>query len=503
MRLRYENRRHLVTLSGAVRLRLRIRRCEREGCPRFHVPYRPEAEGALALPQHEFGLDVIALVGALRHRDHRSVPEIHAALRRRGVEIAERSVTNLLDRYDELLATALTNPRRLRRVLKGQRGVILALDGSQPDVGHEVLWVVRDCLSGEVLLARSLLSATAEDLAPLLREVAAAVGVPVLGVVSDGQTSIRRAVERALPGVPHQLCQFHFLREAALPVFEADRHAKVRLKAEVRGVRPIERALEGRDDPAAEVARGYLRRGAQRHHRRWPPAAGRLRAAAQGSAGGGGGQSGPGGGKGGTSPPLARLRRLIGRGLERTAAFWPDIERAYGWVHRAAHILGNEAGEDAAMVQRRFDGLVAAMARHRARAGDLAGAIDHFRKVTRSYRPGLFHCYAIPELPRTDNGLEQLFGSQRLHERRATGRKTASPATVPRGEVRVIAATATRLHPPTARDLGRVSRERWRDLRQRLDQRRQARTLRTRFRRDPEAYLAALERQACQPALPA
>ena len=154
------------------------------------------------------------------------------------------------------------------------------------------------------------------------------------------------------------------------------------------------------------------------------------------------------------------------------------------------------------MVQRRFNGLVAAMARHRARAGDLAGAIDHFRKVTRSHRPGLFHCYAIPELPRTDNGLEQLFGSQRHHERRATGRKTASPATVLRGEVRVIAATATRLHPPTARDLGRVSRERWRDLRQRLDQRRHARTLRTRFRRDPEAYLAALERQACQPALP-
>jgi hypothetical protein len=258
MRLRYENRRHLVTLSGAVRLRLRIRRCDRRGCRRFHVPYRPEAEGALALPRHEFGLDVIALVGLLRHREHRSVPEIHAALRGRGVEIAERSVTNLLDRYDELLATALTGTRRLRRVLKGQRGVILALlDGLQPDVGHEVLWVVRDCLSGEMLLARSLLSATAEDLAPLLREVAEAAGVPVLGVVSDGQTSIRRALAAALPGVPHQLCQFHFLREAAHPVFEADRHAKVRLKAEVRGVRPIERALEGRDDPTAEVARGY------------------------------------------------------------------------------------------------------------------------------------------------------------------------------------------------------------------------------------------------------
>ena len=257
MRIRYENRRTLVTLSGAVRLRLKIRRCEQEGCPRHHAPYRPEAEGAIALPQHEFGLDVIALVGALRHREHRSVPEIHAILRGRGVVIAERSVTNLLDRYDELLAVSLTDSTRLQGVLASQGRVILALDGMQPDVGHEVLWVVRDCLSGEVLLARSLLSGAADDLAPLLREVADAVGVPVEGVISDGQTSIRRAVERALPGVPHQLCQFHFLCEAALPVFEADRHAKVELKKQVRGVRPIERAAEKRDDAEAEVVRGY------------------------------------------------------------------------------------------------------------------------------------------------------------------------------------------------------------------------------------------------------
>jgi hypothetical protein len=171
-------------------------------------------------------------------------------------------------------------------------------------------------------------------------------------------------------------------------------------------------------------------------------------------------------------------------------------------VHRAAHILGNAAAETAAVVRRRFDGLVGAMARHRASAGQLTEAVDHFRKVARSYRPGLFHCYAVPDLPRTNNRLEQLFGSQRYHERRATGRRTASPATVLRGEVRLIAATATRLRPPKASDLGRVSRERWRALRSRLEPRRKARTLRTRFRRDPDAYLAALEQQACQPALP-
>ena len=176
--------------------------------------------------------------------------------------------------------------------------------------------------------------------------------------------------------------------------------------------------------------------------------------------------------------------------------------RAYGWVHRAAHVLGNAANEAAAVVRRRFDGLVGAMARHRAGAGDLAGAVEHFRKVARSYRPGLFHCYAVPDLPRTNNGLEQLFGSQRHHERRATGRRAASPAAVLRGEVRLVAAAATRLRPPEPRELGRVNLTDWRAVRRRLDQRRRARTLRTRFRRDPDAYLAELEQQACQLTLP-
>jgi hypothetical protein len=138
------------------------------------------------------------------------------------------------------------------------------------------------------------------------------------------------------------------------------------------------------------------------------------------------------------------------------------------------------------------------MARHRDRAGSLSEAIDHFGKVTRSYRPGLFHCYAVPDLPRTNNNLEHEFGSQRYHERRATGRKTASPAAVLRGEARLVAAIATRQRPPSGADLGCVDREQWKDLRQRLDRRRQARTLRSRFRRDPAAYLAALEEKARQ-----
>jgi hypothetical protein len=266
----YHEHRRVVRLDGLWRLTLRVRRCPNRACPQYHRPYVPEEAGAWALPQAEFGLDVIAFIGQLRYREQRSVPQIHRALRERGVEIAERSVTVLLHRYEELVALRLADATRLRERLAEQGGVILAIDGLQPDVGHEVLWVLRDVRSGEVLLARSLLSATEGDLVPLLEEVRAALqggeaaaqtaqvaAIPLLGVISDGQHSIRNAVRRVWPDVAHQLCQFHYLREAARPIFEADRHAKKELKKHVRGVRPIERALQGDASEAAEALRGY------------------------------------------------------------------------------------------------------------------------------------------------------------------------------------------------------------------------------------------------------
>ncbi len=253
----YDNYRTVTTLEGLLRLTLKVRRCRNPQCHSHLRPYRPEAEGRYALPQHECGLDVIALVGALRYAEHRSIPEIHRHLVARGVALCERTVTNLLERYDELLAVSVTDDKRLRKLLAKQQRVILALDGLQPDVGHEVLWVVRDCLSGEVLLAKSLLSARQADLAALLATVRDALPVPIEGVGSDGQRSIRKAVVQALPEVPHQLCHFHYLREAARPIYEADRHAQKELKKRVRGIRTIERQVEAREDAAAEAIRGY------------------------------------------------------------------------------------------------------------------------------------------------------------------------------------------------------------------------------------------------------
>src|SRR4051812_39710757 len=99
-----QTQRLVTTLGGSVRLRLQVRRCRMPACPRHAVPLRPEREGRFAPTEHEFGLDVIAWIGTPRHSQHRSVPEIHAELTRRGVRLCLRTGTNLLDRSDELLA---------------------------------------------------------------------------------------------------------------------------------------------------------------------------------------------------------------------------------------------------------------------------------------------------------------------------------------------------------------------------------------------------------------
>jgi hypothetical protein len=190
------------------------------------------------------------------------------------------------------------------------------------------------------------------------------------------------------------------------------------------------------------------------------------------------------------------------KGLEATEALWPDVRVAFGWVHRAAAILRNKRGLDAPGVRRRYRGLIAAIARHRRAAGRLADEFAHFLKVTRSYWPGLFRCYEVEDLPRTNNELEQFFGSYRYHERRCSGRKVACPGTVVRGSVRLVAAAATRLRPIDVAELMPSDLSSWRDLRGRLERRQAVRTLGRRFRRDPAAYLKSLEDSLIKQALP-
>jgi hypothetical protein len=174
---------------------------------------------------------------------------------------------------------------------------------------------------------------------------------------------------------------------------------------------------------------------------------------------------------------------------------WPRIRTAYRRVELAAEILRNEAGGTSGEVRQRMSGLVGVLERESKRRGPNRSALKHFVKVTRSYWPGLFACYDQPELPRTNNDLEQLFGSHRYHERRASGRRGASPGLVVRGSVRLVAATATRLRRRCGADLALKDARAWRALRGQLEKRREVRAQGRRFRKNSTAYLAGLERR--------
>jgi hypothetical protein len=199
---------------------------------------------------------------------------------------------------------------------------------------------------------------------------------------------------------------------------------------------------------------------------------------------------------------LTRLKTLLHRALAVAGGAFAPLYLAFGWVHRAAHILGRVECAGTA-VRTQLSGLLGAMRRHRDTVGELGEAVDHFVKVSRSYWPGLFACYDTADLPRTNNDLEQAFGSHRYHERRATGRKGASPALVLRGAAKLVAGLATRSREVTVADLAGADRIAWKQLRTELVERRERRAERWRFRRDPEGYLKALENMLIQSRLPA
>lgn len=164
-------------------------------------------------------------------------------------------------------------------------------------------------------------------------------------------------------------------------------------------------------------------------------------------------------------------------------------------MHQATHILANEQLRPGAQVREHYLAHVSHMQEQKAEVGPLGEALDHFAHITDNFAPGLFHCYDVKGLPRTNNDLEHCFGVARVHERRATGRRGAIPGVVVRGSVRLLAAVATKQHPYSAQDLRPSDYQRWHELRTQLQACEETRRLQFRFRKDPTAYLAALEAQ--------
>ena len=127
--------------------------------------------------------------------------------------------------------------------VKENGGIIVSVDGIQPDRGNETIYLVRDALTGRMLVAENVLSSETEVMKALLTPVTM-LGVKVLGTITDAQESEVLAVEQLWPDVPHQVCQFHVLREASRPAFEVDRKLKTTLRKRVgEKVRVVRRQL--------------------------------------------------------------------------------------------------------------------------------------------------------------------------------------------------------------------------------------------------------------------
>jgi len=198
------------------------------------------------------------------------------------------------------------------------------------------------------------------------------------------------------------------------------------------------------------------------------------------------------------SPALKQVHQLLTKGVQATAPLWHPLQHAYRFLDQAKAILANPEQDTGQQVRKRYLAHLARMRGDLAELAPLEEAFEHFCQQTTNFAAGLFECYDVAGLPRTNNELEQCFGVARFHERRATGRRGAIPGVVVRGSVRVIAAVVT---PPllfSVEDLRPKDYQRWRDLRRQLQQRGESRRQQWRFRKDPAAYLATIEARLLQ-----
>jgi len=257
-------RRTVITLQEGIRLIHAGSRCPDPQCPGHQRTYRSPAADALALPGFTYGLDIVLLVGQLHLGKHQTVDEVHEELLSRlaplGVRISRREILYLFEAYCTLLraSSEVKEDQEWLAQVKKNGGIIVSVDGIQPDKGNETIYLVRDALTGRVLTAEQVTSSETAVMKALLAPVVA-LGVPVLGTITDAQESELQAVEQLWPEVPHQVCQFHALREASRPGFNVDRKIKTAMRKQLQPkVREVRKQLKEQLPQAAPAEAAQL-----------------------------------------------------------------------------------------------------------------------------------------------------------------------------------------------------------------------------------------------------
>ena len=245
-------RKTVQQLEGAVYVASEMRACAEPGCEREGQGYSSVAAQMVTVPECTYGLDIIAQIGWWRDREHLNREQIHSRLVEREVQISERQVDHLYARYQVLLASAeRLEGDELARVVAERGGLMISLDGLEPEGASEQLWVVREVQSERVLVVGWLSRVNYQTLSALLAPVAA-LELPLLATLSDKQGCVRKALEETWPTVPHQWCQSHYLGNLTRPIYDQDRALKTELRQTVRqGVRASMKAVLSEPEGAA------------------------------------------------------------------------------------------------------------------------------------------------------------------------------------------------------------------------------------------------------------
>jgi len=234
-------------------------RCPTATCPGSKTDFRSCRAEAVHLKYRRFSRELVVRIGYRHFWQHQTMDEIHDWLvSDLHLKISQREVAYLWLDFLALLRAAQS--AKIRRKLKLLPRAIIGVDGMQPEKGNDCLYIVRELQCGVTLLAENLEDSSQEALCKRilepLKELLQALGLSWGGVVSDAQETLRLAIGQSLPGIPHQACQLHCLRDAGKLIFEADRTMKTDLKASLR---PVVHRLRNRmlalpaDDPFRAV----------------------------------------------------------------------------------------------------------------------------------------------------------------------------------------------------------------------------------------------------------
>ena len=245
-------------LDKVVYVASRPKECPNPGCQLYEQRITSVVAQREALPHGTYGLDVVAQIGWWREREYRSFDEIHADLQAH-VQIGRRQIDLLYQRYQQLLASAeQPQTAELDAAVQTYGGLLLSVDGLEPEGAQEQLWVVREGLTGQILASGWSPRVNVQTLTALLQPVQqwlAQQQWPLLATLSDKQGVLAQTLAALWPHVPHQWCQAHYLRNVAAPLYAQDHTLKTDLRRDVRkAVRGTLSAVAAEAAPGGEFS---------------------------------------------------------------------------------------------------------------------------------------------------------------------------------------------------------------------------------------------------------